>query len=252
MYRFSEASLPSREVLASALSGADFAYDPATFSLCNNPKHYFIAHCPKHSAEAILYEDEYGRIVLAFKGTKEPRDWLINIRAIPWKWLKGWSHRGFTVATRSIFEEIHALLDFLGEEELIVTGHSLGGAMAEKFCESLEDYPSQVHLITFGKPNTRFRPKMTHLAHLDTQLSVVHGSDLVSRVPKLFYGPDPAQNMLYLANSGGDYLDPPRSFILDDWKLADWLGDHAIDGYRLRIFNIVEGECECDSDYLLH
>lgn len=246
MHNYSEGNLPPRDVLASALSGSDFAYDASAFSLCSNPRRFWRAVCEKRSAEAIVYEDEFGRLVLAFKGTKEAKDWLINIRAFPWKWLKGWSHRGFTVATKSIFGEVSAILAFLGEKELIVTGHSLGGAMAEKFAESLQNYPNPVHLVTFGKPNTQFRPKQTRLAHLKTQLSVVHGSDLVSRVPRLFFGPDPCQNKLYLANSGGDYLDPPRSFILSDWKIADLLGDHSMDGYRIRIFNITEEFDECE------
>jgi hypothetical protein len=240
--------LPPVEILTSAASASVFAYniEAAAFEL--PPEVSYRVTARKYSAEAIVYPDDYGRIVVSFKGTAEARDWWTNLRAYPWKWAKGWSHRGFTVAARALCRDIMlviSMLDYDLKSEVIITGHSLGGAMAEKFAELFSDYHAKVHLVTFGKPNGQFLPKQSRLAYLSTQLSVVHGSDLVTRLPRVLFRPDPGQNMLYLSNNGENVCNPSGEYKRQDWEISDMIDDHNMGGYIIRLLNICEAElCE--------
>ena len=73
---------------------------------------------------------------------------------------------------------------------------------------------------------------------LDKQISIVCGSDMVARIPRLCYGPSKSQTMLYFANKGTDHIDPPKSLRVDDRDITDAVSDHFMGGYseRLEIF----------------
>lgn len=177
--------------------------------------------------------------VLAFRGSKELRDWTINLQAIPWRYYGAWVHMGFMRAHRSIWPDLSQLID--PNKPLVLTGHSLGGAMAEASALALEGHKAPLHMTTFGKPNLFFRPQHTKLAHLATQVSVVLGCDLVARIPRILYGPDAGQTMLYLANDGNDYVNPLAEFRRRDWEWdLDIIRDHALAGYRERIHHLLE------------
>lgn len=176
--------------------------------------------------------------ILAFKGSKEFFDWIINLYFFPpRKYGLAWSHRGFSRFHQAIWKDIAPHLN--PRKPLILTGHSAGGALAEKSAEFCRDFRC-AHLITFGKPNLYWRPSREINTHLQTQISVVHGSDIVARLPRYMYGPDPRQDKLYLSNHGNDYWNPDNDFILDDWRVSEIISDHSMKLYSDRIINLGE------------
>lgn len=193
-------------------------------------------------------------VVLAYRGTDQARDWLGNLRAYPWKNGGAWVHRGFQCGHAalwpSVYTELQRRLEH-SQKPVIVTGHSLGGALAELSCLFLRNYPGSVSLFTFGKPNVFFSPKTTKLAMLTHQVSVVSGTDGVARLPALMFGPDPGQTMLYLATKDDrDYwipqmTDANRAAINADCVLGGVKEHHSIVEYRKRYDRLVtEPRCE--------
>jgi hypothetical protein len=206
----------------------------------------------KTSALALVVETA-DFIIVAFKGSQELLDWSYNLRAIPWRYAGTWAHRGFVKAHASIWPQIHAIIRANPHKQILITGHSLGGALTELSCLFLHDHPADVHAITFGKPNVFLRaandPDFQRFPYLKTQLSVVAGSDIVARIPRFLFCPDPHQAMLYLANNGQDHVFyrgdtvgdfTVKEYILRDWRASDFVSDHLMPNtYQQRITNYI-------------
>lgn len=207
-------------------------------------------------------------LIVAFQGSKERRDWLINLTAFPKAYAGVRAHWGFASGHDSIWPQIHAIVRANPGKRVLVTGHSQGGAYAELSCLFLHDHPSDVHMLTFGKPNVFLRsamdPDSPSFPYLKTQLSVVSGSDLVTRLPRFLFGPEPHQTMLYLANNGQDHMlrrgdrvgdFSAKEYIVRDWRHSDSVSDHLLNmTYQQRIERllarrshpITPGECRHD------
>jgi pimeloyl-ACP methyl ester carboxylesterase len=172
-------------------------------------------------------------ITVAFKGSTHALHWVNNARVlIPKRYGGALTHRGFAAAHSGIWHEIRQELETHSGTPILLTGHSLGGAMAELSALMLQDMANtrKIHMVTFGKPNVFLKPRANRLENLQTQLSVVHGSDAVARRPRIMYGPDQGQRMLYLSNSGHTILFPDMHARMGDYSAAQYL---AADG-RIR------------------
>ena len=93
-----------------------------------------------------------GVTIVAIRGTDNGRNVLTDLDARPFrdKKLSAVLHRGFRDAAEKIREDLienHAL-----EETVILTGHSLGGAVAQILGLWLEDDAYEVQIYTFGSP----------------------------------------------------------------------------------------------------
>lgn len=172
--------------------------------------------------------------VLVWRGTKEPLDFLIDAMAIPVYYKGSWCHAGFAYSHATLWRKIRKHID--PDKPILLTGHSLGGSGADKSVDCLEDHRADVHMITFGKPNVHLKEQDQERGFLKTHLSVVSGSDIITRLPRYLYGPHPLQDMLYFANDGYDYIDPSREFRKADFSRAEILSDHSIENeYEARV-----------------
>jgi hypothetical protein len=171
--------------------------------------------------------------VIAFKGTEDGLDWLTDALVIPVPYAGRMCHGGFTLAHRSIWKKILKHINF--NKRTLITGHSLGGALAELSAAKLWKKHDNLNIITFGKPNTFFKGFKQPMTTLDNQISCVQGSDLVARIPKFCYGPSRSQTMLYFANSGVDFVDPDKLTRDEDRGIKDALSDHFMEGYKDRL-----------------
>lgn len=198
-------------------------------------------HDDKTSTTALLVRlPDYD--VLAWKGTAELKDAVIDFRAFPPKpYAGGWCHPGFRSAHKSLWKQILEHLD--PSKPLLVTGHSLGAALAELSAACTEGF-ADVSMVTFGKPNVWAKWTKRNMDWLSLQLSVVSGSDIVAKVPRIFYHPDPAQDMLYFANNGMDVVNPTKVFRMFDFEVTDVIEDHSLDMYDMRAYNYIAENCK--------
>lgn len=145
----------------------------------------------------------HGFGVLCYRGTDALDDWLDNLKMTMCK-PKGFDpeiynrpfipnckplfHRGFYGAYRRLHQASEWILDKYASEvdEWIVTGHSLGGAMANIACLKLQQL-EKPKLITFGAPRWGNRDACW-LASQETSLMLRfrNGSDIVPLLPAPF------------------------------------------------------------------
>lgn len=174
--------------------------------------------------------------MLVWKGSAEWADWIINAAAVPVRYAGGWCHGGFATAHDSLWKTVRGWIR--PGRPLLVTGHSLGGAMADLTTARLYQrheppdllWLGGVHQITYGKPNVWLKGRAPLREDLRTHLSVVSGSDLVTRLPRYLYGPAPDQHMLYLPNEPGMgdkyWINPSAGARRLDFQLAHAASDH--------------------------
>ena len=166
--------------------------------------------------------------IVAFRGTEEVHDWLFNLTAIPYRYNKRWCHGGFVLSHKSIWKRVRRQLD--PNRLTIVCGHSLGGALAELSAHCMRDF-TDLHLVAFGKPNVFLKSKGPNMGHLKTQMSFIHGSDVVSRLPRYLYGPDKNQKMIYFDCLDRTHINPDRDFLEADWSFRRAISDHCMEEY---------------------
>jgi hypothetical protein len=92
-----------------------------------------------------------GTSYLAYRGT-EPgklRDIATDARFRPVRWVDGgWVHAGFAAAEAALWPRVGEWVAGLGSAPLVITGHSLGAAMATLTAARLRN----ARLVTFGSP----------------------------------------------------------------------------------------------------
>jgi len=154
-------------------------------------------------------------IVLAFRGTEPSclRDWMTDARIALIKGCgDGHVHRGFYTALDACWHDISATLkDFRTEKQpLLLTGHSLGAALATLAAARLHvDGQAVQGLYTFGSP----RVGDVAFAHwFDVSLKpiafrFVNNTDAVTRVPGRALGYSHVGNFLYFDDHGKIHND---------------------------------------------
>ena len=168
--------------------------------------------------------------IIAFRGTQQGRDWLTDALVVPVPYAGRMCHGGFAMAHKSVWKEVKKHID--PKKRTLICGHSLGGALAELSASMLNGKHDNINLITFGKPNTFFKGFKRPMT-LDNQISVVQGSDIVPRVPRLCYGPSRSQTMLYFSNGGPTIINPSKYYRKKDrGDFKDRIADHLMEGYK--------------------
>ncbi|MFW0754220.1 lipase family protein [Pseudomonas sp. H11T01] len=134
----------------------------------------------------ITHHDEL--ILIAVRGTNEmPWDLLRDIDAqqVPFEEGVGQAHRGFYLAAKAIRGFVVTYLDkFYSGQKLIITGHSLGGAVALLLAEMLRRRAEQydILLYTYGAPRAADETFVKGAATLKHHRMVNH-NDPIPSVP---------------------------------------------------------------------
>lgn len=136
----------------------------------------------------LFYTDNY--IVVSFKGTTTFNDVISDIKFIQVDDtynIPGKFHQGFhdlilkDKVSESILEEIKKLE--LSDTKLIITGHSLGAALATIFHAFLKNENILSELITYGSP----RVGDLKFSEYIKSTRVVQGNDIVTKLPIIGY-----------------------------------------------------------------
>ncbi|MEO1393175.1 MAG: lipase family protein [Cyanobacteria bacterium J06634_5] len=188
--------------------------------------------------------DEF--VVLAFRGSQEPQDWLTNFTTQLRNFTirkdgvtgissyKGRVHTGFFLAwaiiEKSVLSQIHRWRHEMAEDgkrfpPLYITGHSLGGALATMAAAALIDNGISVAgVYTFGQPRVGDRTFVKQL-NLNTGGKVfrfVNNNDIVPHVPPPFSIWNPMR--LYTHVGTAKYFNA-KGIMMANYKLTSRLFD---------------------------
>ncbi len=135
------------------------------------------------------------RLVLSFRGTSTLRNFKTDaqFRKVPAGWAAGEVHRGFSAALDSVWPQITAQLGPPGQadQQLWLTGHSLGAALAQLAALRLEkDGYAVAAVYTYGTPRIG---DGDFVADYDSELgdltyAHINNTDIVTRVPPRLMG----------------------------------------------------------------
>lgn len=128
-------------------------------------------------------------VVLAFRGTLTPENWVTDLKAILVPSKVGKVHDGFNEALKSVWDNLYdTICTWRGQDQTFwVTGHSLGGALATLAVDWLteQDFDVDGGLYTYGQPRVgdkvfadNFNTKMNGQV-----FRFVNDADIVPRVP---------------------------------------------------------------------
>ncbi|VTU18943.1 lipase family protein [Variovorax sp. RA8] len=217
-YYRAEASDGERQRLADALARADFGLPT------------LMTHADSDSfAFAALHAD--GTALVSFRGTQpdEIRDLATNLQAhqVDWPESGGRVHAGFARAARAMMPMLREWLEEgegAGRSTLILTGHSLGAALATLAATVLA--PSL--LATLGSPRVGNTAFVAPLAEVQV-LRLVNGCDVVTQLPPALSLYAHAGPTSYISCDGQCMHNPDVGFIESDRAKgrARYVVDHA-------------------------
>ncbi|OQS01413.1 lipase [Achlya hypogyna] len=133
-------------------------------------------------------------IVIAFRGSMDVKNWLDNLSFLktrPWAALPDvYVHQGFYWVYESIAKQlltaVRKLRESYPQAPIVVTGHSLGAAVAAITTVDLATSHNITvrQLVTFGEPRVGTKSFVAHLLSIVPYLArVTHWRDIVPHVP---------------------------------------------------------------------
>ncbi len=156
-------------------------------------------------------------IVVGFRGTESKADIRedLKIARVGRDGLDGRFHKGFSDSIDNLMPSmLPHLRELLAEKRrpVLVTGHSLGGAMAALFAleTAARGVTKNLSLHTFGSPRAMTSAAAEHFDALlpGQALRVVHKSDAVARVPTMLFGWQHVGDVVYIDRK--NQVVPPR------------------------------------------
>jgi len=175
--------------------------------------------------------------IVVFRGT-EPTSWE-DIKADVQFRKKGGIHRGFKAALDDVWDKLFDDYEKNAKgKQLVVTGHSLGAALATLYSHRICD-PASV-CYTFGSPRTG-TPKTTKRM-LFTAYRFRNNNDIVTKVPPEFLGfSHKSDKTTYFDIDGNVKEGYSRWYMIQEWfkgtgrgllkGKVDGFSDHSMGGY---------------------
>lgn len=219
-----------RDLVNLALYHSQNAYcDPATYTT-RTYKGVLEGFVPTHALYDkdhdtngyIGYTSSQSRIYVSYRGSESIQNWIDNLDAVLTDYpLCGGCevHKGFYKAETSIFNEVLTEVKSLKAQfpsyNVVVTGHSLGAAMATLTAMDLKNAGvTNVKMINFGSPrvgNTDFAN--WYSSNMESRARVTHHKDMVPHSPMHerfthisgeWYEPDDSTNPVYVNSCSGN------------------------------------------------
>jgi hypothetical protein len=226
---------------AAAVAAADAYINPASDEST-------LLSDPLTDAQAVVTIDDHNRATVAFRGTSSTSDWRANmwfpLKSLPSPHRKdAKAHSGFLSQYMSLHAHIVKHLDERAASHVVLTGHSLGGALAVIAAALLPDRFTY-DVVTFGAPRAGNKELGDAAYHkCRTCIRVVHDRDVVPLVPIQAFGFKHICEPWVLLNEGGCVtpVDREYSFWQQCWLRACGLleNDYGILDHAMR--NYIKG-----------
>ena len=129
-----------------------------------------------------------GVVLIAFRGTESLGDWLADLNVLSTERTYGVVHRGFLSAFQAVEPQLRLLVSGFPDHDVVITGHSLGGALATVAAAEWRGQFRITRLYTFGQPAVGKGgfPEFFRASYPDTLFRFVNDDDVVPRVPPTF------------------------------------------------------------------
>ena len=146
-------------------------------------QHYQYAADAKYELQTV-----YGEDWLAFRGSSNLENWVINLDTIRTDFHGAKVHKGFYLAWNALKPAIMNKT-FSKEKELLVAGHSLGGAIAQLAALDLALAGYNVTLVTLASPRVGDKAFAGLInGKVPRAYRITHSRDPVVHVPYVFMG----------------------------------------------------------------
>lgn len=176
-------------VMCANTSNAVYADEPLCFEMveqyCKTKKSF--KFFKNQNAEACAFVHDKDNIVICFRGTQPAQ--LSDVAADLKTWqvdaeTEGEVHAGFKGELDKLYDHILAYAKMKQSEgkNILVTGHSLGAAMATIAASRLHAYGKDVTLYTFGSPRVGDHTWSKQFDNIPTY-RFVNNNDIVCKVP---------------------------------------------------------------------
>jgi predicted lipase len=180
---------------------------------------------------AILNQLNSDRLYIVFRGSDKSIDWISNfqLRQQIYPYADGNSevkfHQGFMTAYFAVRQALLDAMDKFEGQRVIVTGHSLGGALATIAALDLQYNLGSKHdlsfeVYTFGAPRVGNRAMVeSYNGRIPNSDRLIYGWDIVTRVPRTWQGFDHVEKATQLGSRW-------------TWQvLSRRFNDHSLDAY---------------------
>ena len=183
--------------------------------------------------------------IVVFRGT-EPTSWEDIKADIQFRKKKG-IHRGFDAALDDVWEDLKKHYDKNSKgKQLLVTGHSLGAALATLFSARINDENSACY--TFGSPRTA-TPKVVKQMNFKAY-RFRNNNDVVTKVPPEFLGFTHKSDKTTYFDCYGEIKEGwNRWYMIKEWFRGTWLGifQFKVDGFADHGMGNYHALCERES-----
>jgi hypothetical protein len=239
-YRRFEVEPQEKQVIADAIAAAGYGEIGGGAGWFHD-----IAEKTTFSAKGFGAIDDDGGAIIAFRGTQTDnvRDFLTDIRVALEDWEHpGRVHSGFSASLSTILAPVEQWLADTAPEHLVLTGHSLGAALATLLAARLAPQGRSIELVTFGSPRVGDEALVASLRPLAVR-RYVNCTDAVTQLPPplLYYH---VEGLHYIDRAGRIHVGEPlpismlkdqraahRAYLPLMWRAANlqWRGlaDHA-------------------------
>lgn len=183
-------------------------------------------------------EDATGTGFVVFRGTQTVGDWAENARflAVPFKEVAGAPavhlgfHRVYQLVRKSLTSQLAALNFAAGLNRVIVTGHSLGGAVASLSALDLASHGvlPNVECCTFASPRAFFFTSKSFDNAVPKSLRVANPLDIVTQVPPVILGYVHVHGGLDIAPKIDDFHDLDKTYAPGLQQIIDQATHSAI------------------------
>jgi hypothetical protein len=127
-------------------------------------------------------------VLVAFRGSESLGDWLGNLNMIRTTRSYGVVHRGFLGAFQVVDARLRAILSEFSGRPVLLTGHSLGGALATLAAAEWQGQIGISGIYTYGQPAVGKRSFPTFITqhYAGKFYRFVNDDDIVPRVPPTY------------------------------------------------------------------